>query len=179
LPNWFTNNLKTLPHLITFLKENELITKYGSFDDDGQYFQKKKLNDRTVVVDGANVSYGKAGASDTKPLWKNILIMVKFLVEKGFTDITVFTDASLKHRLADKEHVPEIQKLCKFQYTPSDKPADMYLITYVKQNHCLIVTNDKFRDWKVLDPWVAQNIDYYTLSYMINEEVVIMPEFQD
>lgn len=179
MPNWFTNNLKTLPHLITFLKENELITKYGSFDDDGQYFQKKKLNDRTVVVDGANVSYGKAGASDTKPLWKNILIMVKFLVEKGFTDITVFTDASLKHRLADKEHVPEIQKLCKFQYTPSDKPADMYLITYVKQNHCLIVTNDKFRDWKVLDPWVAQNIDYYTLSYMINEEVVIMPEFQD
>ena len=105
--------------------------------------------------------------------------MVKFLVEKGFNDITVFTDLSVKHRLLDKEHLPEIQKLCKFQYTPSEKPADIFLIGYVKQNHCLLVTNDKFRDWKVLDPWVAQNIDYYCLAYMIKDEMVLMPDIQD
>ena len=61
---------------------------------------------------------------------------------------------------------------------PAEKAADIFIIEYVKQNHCLLVSNDTYREWKNHDPWVAQNIDFYRLTFMINDGLVILPDFE-
>lgn len=178
MPAWYTATFNEVDDLVPFLTENEHVKKYGNYYEDGEFFQNKKMQERVVILDGSNVAYGKAGDPNKKPLIRNILTMVKFLIAKGFEDITVFTDASLKHRFTDFEFLPELEKLCKFRYTPAEKAADLFLITYVKQNHCLIISNDKFRDWKVKDPWVATNIDYYRLTFMVEGDAVTMPDLE-
>ncbi len=178
IPAWFTMSINNVKDLVQFLAENEYLKKYGHYDTEGEYFQNKKLQERTVILDGSNVAYGKQGDKSRRPTFKNILTMVKFLTAKGFPDIHVFTDAASKHRLTDIEHLPELQKLSKFSYTPAETPADLFLITYVKQNHCLLVSNDKFRDWKIQDPWVATNIDYYKMTFMIEDDKVLMPDLE-
>ena len=125
------------------------------------------------------MAYGVAGVAGKQPYIKNILIMVTFLLEKGFTDITVFTDAGLKHKFIDLELLPEVEKICKFQYTPAEKSADIFLLSFVKENRCFIISNDKFREWKVRDTWVANNIDDYRFPFMIQDEKVIMPNLDN
>ncbi len=178
LPTWYTKKLFSNNDLIAFLSANEFVKRYGHYDSEGEFFQKKKLQERNVILDGSNVAFGKVGETGRKPFLKNVLTMVKFLADKGFTDIIVFADASFKHRITDMEYLPEIEKLAKYRYTPAEKPADVFLITYVKQNHCLLISNDKFREWKVQDQWVALNIDYYRLSFMIENDKVIMPDLE-
>ncbi len=176
IPQWFTMAIQSVKDLVAFLLQNELIKHYGHYDADGEFFQKKKMQERTVILDGSNVAYGVTGDKNRKPTMKNILIMVQFLKEKGFLDISVYTDASLKHRMADMSLLPEVEKLCKYRYTPAEKPADLFLLSHVKQNHCLLVSNDMFRDWKLADPWIAVNIDYYLLKFMIEDDKVNMPD---
>ncbi|QQS31519.1 MAG: hypothetical protein IPM47_18015 [Sphingobacteriales bacterium] len=49
-------------------------------------------------------------------------------------------------------------------------------MTVSKKEHCLLISNDVFRDWKLLDPWIALNIDYYRISFMIKEDTVLLPD---
>ncbi len=179
LPTWFTVAINSINDLIQFISTNEDITKYGHYDADGQFFQSKKIQERSVILDGGNVAYGISGASGRQPYISNIIIMVTFLLEKGFTDITVFTDAGLKHKFMDLNLLPEVEKICKFQYTPAEKPADIFLLSFVKENRCIIISNDKFREWKVRDTWVANNIDDYRFPFMIQDGNVIMPNLDN
>ncbi len=179
LPTWFTVSINSIKDLIQFISTNEDITRYGHYDADGQFFQNKRIQERSVILDGGNVAYGVAGVVGKQPYIKNILIMVTFLLEKGFTDITVFTDAGLKHKFIDLELLPEVEKICKFQYTPAEKSADIFLLSFVKENRCFIISNDKFREWKVRDTWVANNIDDYRFPFMIQDEKVIMPNLDN
>lgn len=175
MPEWFDSSLHNLDNLIEYVSGSEYIRKYGTCDLEGEFFENKKLSDRLIILDGSNVAFGKIGGSERRPFLKNILTMVKFLKKKGFSDIIVFTDAAIKHRFTDREYLTEIEQLCKFSYTPAETSADKFLIGYVKQNHCLLISNDKFRDWKIEDPWVAVNIDYYRLPFMIEGEKVLVP----
>jgi len=45
--------------------------------------------------------------------------------------------------------------------------------------HCLLLSNDTFQEWKAHDPWVAENIDFYRLSFLINQDSVLLPDVKD
>jgi len=62
---------------------------------------------------------------------------------------------------------------------PAERAADLFIISYVRQQHCLLLSNDTFREWKTQDPWVAENIDFYRLSFMINQDTVLLPDVKD
>ena len=175
---WFTTSVQNPAELAQLLTSNEAFKKYGIYDSDGEFFENKKLKDRMVIVDGSNVAHGSPGHHKEKPTLRHVLAMVKFLQAKGFIDITIFSDAALKHRLEDFDLLKDIKQLCKYNETPAETTADLFLIAYVKRHHCLIVSNDTFREWKMQDPWVAENMDYYRLSFMVNGEEVIMPDVE-
>jgi hypothetical protein len=41
-----------------------------------------------------------------------------------------------------------------------------------------MVSNDQFREWKALDPWIEDNIDYYRLTFRITDSLVLLPELE-
>ncbi|CAN5281594.1 hypothetical protein BH11BAC6_BH11BAC6_12850 [soil metagenome] len=176
MPLWFSTSLHNEEQIISFLLKDEQVKEYGSYDTDGEFFEMNRLQDRKVVIDGSNVAHNSNGNGSTKPYIANILRMINFLKSKGFTEVTVINDASLKHRLVDMDRLTELKEVAEYMEAPKENPADIFIIQYVKRFHCLLVSNDTFREWKVQDPWIADNIDFYRLSFMIKGEDVLMPD---
>jgi len=178
MPLWFTVSFDGTKSITEFLTHNDNGKKYGLFFSDGEYFETNLLQERNVVIDGSNVAHSSSGDEKAKPYVENIIKVVNELKKKGFVEITVIADASLKHRLVDKDKLPELKKICEYMEAPAENPADIFIIQYVKRAHCLLVSNDTFRDWKHMDSWVADNIDYYRLSFMIKGDTVLLPDLE-
>lgn len=177
---WFKPSIYTRGDLIAFISSNEQIKKFGIYDADGEYFETNRLQQRKIVIDGSNVAHNsKKGQTENKPVIENIIKVVNELRKRGFEDIVVISDASLKHRISDGHQMPELKKMVEYLEAPAERAADLFILSYVRKNHCLILSNDTFREWKVNDPWVAENIDYYRLSFMINQDSVLLPDVKD
>lgn len=176
MPPWFTTAFAENETLIEFLKKHDAVKKYGHYDSDGEFFETNRLQERKVVIDGSNVAHNSHGNGKTQPRIANLITMVTFLKQKGFAEITVINDAALRHRLSDQDQLPQLKKMVEYIESPAETPADVFIIRYVKRNHCLLVSNDTYREWKINDPWVAENIDFYRLSFLINDDKVLMPD---
>lgn len=176
MPLWFTRAVHSREDVVAFLSGQDQVKDYGSYDRDGEFFESKKLKDREVVLDGSNVAFGSGNANERVAYAANMLRMVRFLRANGFEQISIISDASLKHRLADPEVLKEVKDEAEYIEAPAEKPADVFIIHHVRNRHCLLVSNDTFREWKVQEPWVAENIDYYRLTFVIKGEEVIMPD---
>lgn len=176
MPQWFTIGFSGKESMVNFLINNDAVKKYGSYDTDGEFFETKTIQSRKVVIDGSNVAHNSHGNQHSKPYAANIINMVHELKRRGFNDIAVIADASLRHRLEDKNKLNELKKITEYMEAPAETPADIFILQYVKQEHCLLVSNDLFREWKLTDPWVALNLDYYRIAFMIKENTVLLPD---
>ena len=178
MPPWFTTSLQSDEAVIGFLHNNGQAKKWGHYDMDGEFFEINRMKDRSVIIDGSNIAHNSQGNINSKPFIANIIKVVEHLKHEGFTDITVIADASLKHRLADGNKLPQLKQMAEYFEAPRETPADVFLIQYVKKNHCLLISNDTFREWKVQDSWTAENIDFYRLAFMIKGEQVLLPDLK-
>ena len=178
MPAWFTRAFHDKEAVISFLSNNEEVKKFGTYDNDGEFFEINHMKDRKVVLDGSNVAHNSHGSDRSKPAISNIIKVVQFLKRNGFTEISVIADASLKHKLHDADKLSELKDIAEYLVAPAETSADAFIIRYVKHTHCLLVSNDTFREWKISDPWVAENIDYYRLSFMIKGDEVLMPDIK-
>jgi Zc3h12a-like Ribonuclease NYN domain len=176
LPEWLTRSLFSIQDITDFLTTKDYAKKFGIYDTEGEYFETKQLNQRKVVMDGSNVAHGTMGNDKGKPMVGNMIKVVNKLISKGFTAITIIADASLRHKLTDMERMEELEKICEYRMAPAETAADVFLIEFVKMEGCLLVTNDTFREWKLKDKWVAENIDYYKMAFMIEGDKVLMPD---
>ncbi len=183
LPKWFSKGMRTEKDVIDFLINNDQVKLFGTFHSANQMFETIHIKRRKVVVDGSNVAYNSDMANRKRLAYgaelKNILILVKKLKEEyDFEDIHVMSDFNLIHKVKDKEVLQDIKALCKYSETPSGTPADLHLIAHVKKHHCLLVTNDTFKDWKLTDKWIEDNIDFYRLTFMLNGNIVVLPHME-
>ncbi|MEP7170121.1 MAG: hypothetical protein ABI855_12180 [Bacteroidota bacterium] len=176
MPEWFSASFTGKESIIKFLTQNEQVKKFGYYDSDGEYFETMRLQQRKVVVDGSNVAHNSQGNSQSKPYYSNIIKLTQELKKRGFTEILIINDASLKHRASDPENMKDLQDIT--ITAPAEKPADVFIIDYVKRHRCLLVSNDTFREWKIKDSWVAENIDYYRLSFLIDKDNVLLPDLK-
>jgi len=176
-PHWFTFQFgENYKDLIDFLKRDS-VKKYGLYDGDGEFLETVLLQKRKVVIDGSNVAYSTKKGVEKKPMIANMILVVEALIKKGIQEITIIADSSLKHRLIDKDDLPKLEALCTYLEAPAEKSADVFIIQMVKREHCLLLSNDTFREWKVQDPWIAENIDYYRVAFMIQDNQVLLPDF--
>ena len=183
MPEWYTTSLLNQDAIIHFLYKDLYAKRYGHYDNDGEFFQINLMQDREIVLDGSNVAHNSVaktiqGNNAPKPLIANIIKVTKFLLQKGFPKVSVIVDASLKHKIADIEKLNELKKLAEYLEAPRETPADIFIINHVKRSHCLLVSNDNFREWKLQDPWVAENLDYYRFAFMIKGDDVLMPDLK-
>lgn len=173
---WFLQQFTGRQSVIDFMLNSDHVKQYGTYDNDGEFFEINHLKDRNIVIDGSNIAHNSNGNDKSKPYYSNIIKVVLFLKQKGFTEITVMTDASLRHRVADADNLNQLKSLAEYLEAPKETQADIFIISHVKKNHCQLVSNDNFRDWKLKDSWVAQYIDFYRLTFMIKGDEVIMPD---
>lgn len=176
MPKWFTLGFDGKESIVKFLTFNNAVKKYGHYDNDGEYFETKVIQSRTVIIDGSNVAFNSISKKEAKAKIENVILVVNELKKRGFTAITVIADASLRYRIEDKDRLQELKKLVNFIEAPAENQADIFILQLVKKEHCLLISNDVFRDWKLLDPWIALNIDYYRISFMIKEDTVLLPD---
>ena len=175
--SWFTTALGSKKKLAPFLQNNENVRKFGTYDADGEFFEVNAIKDRSVVIDGSNVAHNSIKSSE-KPSIGNLILMVKYLKKVGFSDILIIADASLRHKLSDLNRLEELSKIAKYEIAPAATSADKFIISYVKSKHCLLISNDTFKEHKVVDTWTAMNIDYYRLTFMITDGEVFMPDLK-
>jgi len=178
LPKWFTISFKGQNDIATFLDKDNEVKQYGTYDADGEFFEIIQMQKRAVVLDASNVAHNSGGRTDKKVYASNLILMIDFLKSKGFTDISIIADASLRHKLEDADKMEKVKQMAQYLESPKETTADLFLIQYVKRNHCLVVSNDTFREWKVQDSWVAGNIDFYRLSFIIKGQEVLMPDLK-
>jgi hypothetical protein len=178
--SWFKTSIHSKEDMIEYITTNERIKKLGTYDTDGEYFETKRLQQRKVVIDGSNVAHNsKNGHAGGKPLIDNVIKVVNELRKRGFEEIKVISDASLKHKITDHNKLNELKKLVEYLEAPAERAADLFIISYVRHHHCLLLSNDTFREWKAQDLWVAENIDFYRLSFLINQDSVLLPDVKD
>ncbi len=120
------------------------------------------------IIDGSNVAYGSG-----RPLAENISNMIKYLKKHGINDIIVICDASLRHKVIDKDHFENLVKLGIINIAPAGVRADEFIIDYAKMNNAMIITNDRFNDFRN-DPWVRENIDNYLVQFMFIEREIFI-----
>ncbi|MGV9002679.1 NYN domain-containing protein [Flavobacterium sp.] len=178
LPDWFTLSLKEDQDFVTYLLKNEKAVKLGDYDADGEFYEMKALKERSVLIDGSNVAHNSNSNNRSDAKLCNLITMVKFLKKRGFQDITIIADASLRHKVTDKENFQELEKEARYYVAPAETTADSFLLALVKSNHSLLVSNDVFREYRLRDPWVAANIDYFRLTFLVKDNDVIMPELE-
>ncbi len=181
LPPWFTKNLKVEEDFKNYLVQSDFVKRFGTYNAEKEIFETVHIARRKVVVDGSNVAYNSSLSEKGKhqPHLKNILILIKKLKQEyKFEDIHVIADSTLLPRVKDKEVLKEIKNLCRFSESPPGTPADLYLIHAVQRDHCLLVTNDTFKDWKLNDRWIEDNIDFYRLPFVLNEQRVMIPHME-
>ena len=176
LPEWFTRTLTNSNALLSFLQTNAQVKQFGAYHEDGEFFNVIHRKNRMVVIDGSNVAHNsRNGEQRNKPaFYENISRVVTHLQGKGYTDIRVISDNSLKHKVKDHTKLTDLKASVLYDEVPANTTADIYLLEMVKRNRCLVITNDQFREWCQKDPWTASNIKDYKLNFSIlGKEVII------
>ncbi len=174
---WFTHQLRDRKQLLTFLRKDEHIKRFGTYQHDREVFVTRAVQERHVVLDGSNVAHNSHGNHRSVPKVENLQRMVDDLHRRGFKDLKVIVDASLRHKIDDPAALEQFATTVNYLEVTAGISADLVVIAYVKRQNCLMVSNDLFREWKLVDPWIADNIDYYRLTFNITDKKVILPEF--
>jgi hypothetical protein len=174
LPEWYVKKMNNEDDIRIFFTQEQIVKQYGIFDMDGEYFEVWKISNQKIYVDGNNVAFTNSRKrenpnGDDKPHCSNIKIVVDELIKQRFEEIFVIGDPGLKRRSADVAILTRMinDKQISYHEAPSLTEADEFFIKKAKADKCYIVSNDTFRDWRVKDPWIAENIDRIRIPFMI------------
>jgi hypothetical protein len=80
----------------------------------------------------------------------------------------------LRHKLEDKEELGNLKKIVKYMESPANTSADEFLMESLKKLKCHLISNDTYREWKIKDVWVAENIDKLRIPFMIDSGKVTL-----
>jgi DNA-binding transcriptional MerR regulator len=175
LPEWYSQRLNAEENLILFLSTDKELKDIGFYDKEGEYFEVSRVSNDIIYLDGSNVAYNSANREDkNKPKLKNIKLVAEELIKLRYKEIRVIADASLRHKLEDKEELGNLKKIVKYMESPANTSADEFLMESLKKLKCHLISNDTYREWKIKDVWVAENIDKLRIPFMIDSGKVTL-----
>lgn len=172
LPSWYECKLNSDREIIQFLKDCNELNDFGFFDEDGEFFEVSRMSDTTIYVDASNVAFSSNDSSNDKhkPLYMNIIYLSHELNKLRYKEIIVIADASLRSRVADPNNLELLKKSVKYLEAPAKTTADEFLIDNAKKSKCYIISNDTFKDWKMQDKWISENIDRIRIPFLRNSD---------
>ena len=106
-----------------------------------------------ILVDGSNVAW--MSKKDGKPDIENIEIIKLELEDKGYNPI-IIVDATLRHIIpeGDKKRFEKWIDEEKVIQAPAQVKADDALLKFAEERGLKIVSNDTFRDYEDMHPWI-------------------------
>jgi Zc3h12a-like ribonuclease protein len=174
LPPWYTRQLKEEASLIDFISKTPEVRNIGIYDAEGEYFEVFKVSHEKVYIDASNVAFNSNHRDKgAKPQLSNIKLIADELIARQFRDISVIADASLRHQVADSNMMEALKQMTNYLEAPSRSTADEFLLQFARKEKCMIISNDTFKDWKVKDSWVAENVDKLRVTFIINDGTVM------
>ncbi|WP_337860567.1 hypothetical protein [Ferroplasma sp.] len=134
------------------------------------------ISGASVIIDGSNVAlYGLKSKEKKKAVLQNILKVIEKLKDLKASDIITICDANISYLIDEKEKFNEMVANNKLIISPSGIKADVFILDYAREKNCLIVSNDKFREYRESD-WVNKNIDKITLGFIfVGDDVLLEP----
>ncbi len=134
-----------------------------------------KVPYNVAVVDASNVAlYGEKADKRKKGKVKNIILMIKTLEDRGFKVFAV-ADASLRHKVDDPAKLERLVTSGKVAQVPPGTPADYFILSIAEAEHAIVVSNDVFKEWRELFPWVKDK--NRVVRYLIeNDRVYLYPD---
>jgi len=175
IPLWYTQNLAKDENIKKFLLQNCDVRKNGFFDGDKETFEIFRISKVKAYIDASNVTRHSNDEFRNNAKFSNLKLVVDELKSKGFSNIVAIADASLRHHTSDYSVLNQIKKEIEYHEVPSHTSADEFLIENARREKCLIISNDTFNDWKIKDKWIANNIDFMRIPFLIAEGKVTMP----
>jgi hypothetical protein len=125
-----------------------------------------KISGSPVIIDGSNVAlYGLKNSEKKKGVLNNILEVIKKLKELKASEIITICDANIRYLIDEKDKFNQLVANKTLILSPSGIKADTFILDYAREKNCLIVSNDKFREYRDND-WVSKNIDNITLGFI-------------
>tara|TARA_B100000029_G_scaffold433746_1_gene446750 strand:+ start:832 stop:1776 length:945 start_codon:yes stop_codon:yes gene_type:complete len=133
-----------------------------------------KINTNIVIVDGTNVC---RHPELKDPSVRNLELMINELKSQG-KEVTVLLAHFYKNKNTwdDKNKLKKLIKDKEITLVTSELDDDFWFISFAIKQNALLVTNDKLRDWKEKNPEQALDIDNRRVSYMIQQDTVILGE---
>jgi len=106
-----------------------------------------------ILVDGSNVAW--ISKKEGKPNIDNIEIIRLELEKQGYVPI-IIVDATLRHIIpeSDKERFERWKEEEKVIQAPAQVRGDDALLKFADERNLKIVSNDTFKDYKDLYPWL-------------------------
>jgi hypothetical protein len=137
---------------------------------------QNKISGSIVIIDGSNVAmYGMSKTGKKKAKIENIMAVINKLKEYKASEIITICDANIRYTIDDKDKLDSMIEDKSVILAPSGIRADMFILDYARQKNCLIVSNDKFRDYRS-DKWINDNVDSITLGFIfVGKDVLLEP----
>lgn len=166
---WLVTRPKPLPQPRRKRRHKGKARRHWLLESDRQGFMEQlRLDRKTALIDGNNIfHFGLAHKIGATPLWAIALS----LRAEGYR-IVCFFDANIYHTLDDNSELnnPQdrhSQEMLKEVFTlhpneiyivPSSQQADKFIIETLRHLPIsFVVTNDRFRDYKSRNPFLAKN----------------------
>jgi hypothetical protein len=125
----------------------------------------------TVILDGSNIAWEEKSMSD-KPKISNIESMINRLSQANFKKIVTVADAALRYQIDNQRRLDKLVKDGAVKMLPARVDGDKFILRLAEEENAMIVSNDMFKEFREISPWIDQRRIPYTI---LDGEVYLHP----
>jgi len=125
----------------------------------------------TVILDGSNIAWEEKSMSD-KPKISNIEAMINRLSQTNFKKIITVADAALRYQIDNQRRLDKLVKDGAVKMLPARVDGDKFILRLAEEENAMIVSNDMFKEFREISPWIDQRRVPYTI---LDGEVYLHP----
>jgi len=125
----------------------------------------------TAILDGSNIAWEEKSYSE-KPKISNIESMINRLSKANFRKIITVADAALRYQIDDQRRLDKLVKEGAIKMLPARVDGDKFILRLAEEENGMIVSNDMFKEFREMSPWIDQRRIPYTI---LDGEVYLHP----
>lgn len=125
----------------------------------------------TAILDGSNIAWEEKSLSE-KPKISNIESMINRLSKANFRKIITVADAALRYQIDDQRRLDKLVKEGAIKMLPARVDGDKFILRLAEEENGMIVSNDMFKEFREMSPWIDQRRIPYTI---LDGEVYLHP----
>jgi hypothetical protein len=172
--SWYIKGVYDYDLFEKFVIEQKGVKEYF-YNKDSDIFQEKPIvfSNTEIVLDGSNIAWNNgSSAAGNKPLIRNVILVTKDLINRGFISIRIYFDANIEHEIDDKQIYKQLETTFNIKKVPAGEVADKYILDYAKENKTYVISNDQYTEYINIDRWFEKNLQKIKVQFTIEGDKV-------